>query len=661
MDDALTPAKCLKMDCAEVLCDLYCENGFATDENVRGPELCVLRAHLTHLNCFVHLLTFSLLSLTRFFVSPSLLQGCETCRCATHGETTTPAATDGGPTQGPSSTTGRASASASVTAMPSTTTAQRGDCKEECSQGQVCLQGVCVADPCLEAECEQSELCVPQPVECFTTPCPPQYTCEAKEYCDQDPCEEEQQCVPLRIACVTTPCKQFVCVNEDVCDPNPCEEGEVCSASPEYCADCPPFMCTKGSGSTTTATATDAAVEDTTTTTTTNTCDGYTCPPPPPCPAPPVGCDYEPEYHCGCMIGCGKLVCHPGNEGDPCDAERDNACAEGLVCLQGVCVADPCLEAECEQSELCVPQPVECFTTPCPPQYTCEAKEYCDQDPCEEEQQCVPLRIACVTTPCKQFVCVNEDVCDPNPCEEGEVCSASPEYCADCPPFMCTKDSGSTTTATATDAPVEDTTTTTAAAAAATTTTAAEDVVPTIIVIGQMVVSVGGAELDLTLLRAEFLRHLRQTSGGARVIDVALRIVSRGRSSTDFTVEYEVHVASTSDADAVESSISDGSVFASLTTASASFEAAGTGSTSRQPFASSGDGSSSSSGSMAYIAAGVAAGAAVALVAVVLVFVRRSHKRATMTAPYTDRESFHNALYMNPSLVGNRNDGDVDV
>ena len=467
MDDALTPAKCLKMDCAEVLCDLYCENGFATDENVRGPELCVLRAHLTHLNCFVHLLTFSLLSLTRFFVSPSLLQGCETCRCATHGETTTPAATDGGPTQGPSSTTGRASASASVTAMPSTTTAQRGDCKEECSQGQVCLQGVCVADPCLEAECEQSELCVPQPVECFTTPCPPQYTCEAKEYCDQDPCEEEQQCVPLRIACVTTPCKQFVCVNEDVCDPNPCEEGEVCSASPEYCADCPPFMCTK--------------------------------------------------------------------------------------------------------------------------------------------------------------------------------------------------DSGSTTTATATDAPVEDTTTTTAAAAAATTTTAAEDVVPTIIVIGQMVVSVGGAELDLTLLRAEFLRHLRQTSGGARVIDVALRIVSRGRSSTDFTVEYEVHVASTSDADAVESSISDGSVFASLTTASASFEAAGTGSTSRQPFASSGDGSSSSSGSMAYIAAGVAAGAAVALVAVVLVFVRRSHKRATMTAPYTDRESFHNALYMNPSLVGNRNDGDVDV
>ena len=47
MDDALTPAKCLKMDCAEVLCDLYCENGFATDENVRGPELCVLRAHLT--------------------------------------------------------------------------------------------------------------------------------------------------------------------------------------------------------------------------------------------------------------------------------------------------------------------------------------------------------------------------------------------------------------------------------------------------------------------------------------------------------------------------------------------------------------------------------------------------------------------------------------
>jgi MYXO-CTERM domain-containing protein len=118
----------------------------------------------------------------------------------------------------------------------------------ECPSGEFCVDHECVADPCVDAECDpETEYCVRECEGSGCThrcealcACPPGERCDADANCVQDLCADvectgTEKCDPATGECVTDPCFNVTC------DPGQtCYEGD-CIDDPCDNVDCPPF------------------------------------------------------------------------------------------------------------------------------------------------------------------------------------------------------------------------------------------------------------------------------------------------------------------------------------------------------------------------------------------------------------------------------------
>ncbi|EGD73284.1 hypothetical protein PTSG_05000 [Salpingoeca rosetta] len=287
----LQQPRCLEHTCSDVLCDLYCENGFKRDEN--GCEMCECKEEPCPVLRCMGPCEYG------YAVDED---GCDTCECNPAPSSSLVEPTSSSSTETTTSSTTSSTTTSFTTSMPSSSTVETtttsttsdscgdvtcpppppcpappqgcryefdykcgcivgcgnlkcksagegercvadGDVGPTCDAGLVCLHGTCQVDVCASYDCLPTHKCVPQRVECITAPCPPQPTCVAKEHCFEHPCTSDKVCVDLRIACITTPCIQYECVSKNVCQPNPCPHGHECVPSPADCADCKPYLC----------------------------------------------------------------------------------------------------------------------------------------------------------------------------------------------------------------------------------------------------------------------------------------------------------------------------------------------------------------------------------------------------------------------------------
>ncbi len=98
----------------------------------------------------------------------------------------------------------------------------------------------------------------------------------------------------------------------------------------------------------------------------------------------------------------------PGVENLPCGP--DGTCENGLVCIDEICVPDPCLEMECEGGEVCV-------------------LGSCVPESCEDRK--CPDGLVCIDGDCVSPSCANID------CDEGYLCADGRCYPTDCAGIDC--------------------------------------------------------------------------------------------------------------------------------------------------------------------------------------------------------------------------------
>ena len=141
----------------------------------------------------------------------------------------------------------------------------------------------------------------------------------------------------------------------------------------------------------------------------------------------------------GCFV-----TLDPGKEGFRCGPE--DACVEGLVCVEGLCVADPCSYTDCGPGELCLAgscHPIDCPNRSCPAEMICLDGQCvsvsCVDVVCEDDHGCANGRCYpthCEGVDCGNGVCVDGECvprsCVEVTCPEGEACANGNCYPTDC-------------------------------------------------------------------------------------------------------------------------------------------------------------------------------------------------------------------------------------
>ena len=296
---------------------------------------------------------------------------------------------------------------------------------DPCTSGTTCLQGACVGgkavacdddNPCTQDQCDAASGCVHAALD-------DGQTCD-----DADPCTEGDACQAG--ACVGTPDLDCACTLDTDCAPHDdanacngrlrCTAGQ-CRIEPESVVQCQPpaapcrlASCDVKSGQCVVTLAEDGA-----------TCDDKN-----PCTEDDV-CDR------GLCRGLpGPCVC--GGDGD-CEAFQQTGydlCQGPLICLDGVCRADPDDAVLCEAGA-----PLTCVTRACDPGTgLCGLVAHADGTPCATGDPCEPTG-ACSfggckapATGCDDANPCTEDTCDPvggcqhvpldgAACDDGDACS----------------------------------------------------------------------------------------------------------------------------------------------------------------------------------------------------------------------------------------------
>ena len=288
-------------------------------------------------------------------------------------------------------------------------------------------------DPCAANDvCPANTKCVPEPKQCVTTPCP-QFRCDkiepAGDACAvqaEGKCPPDTKCVLEPKQCFTTPCPQYRC---DKIEPKKacgcaapdavCARGETCKDN--VCQPIPPVMLPPGAADGTSycqrvggACCGVGSVCGADETCEKNQCvKKSTCGGSVPggkcwtCATLPTGKTsfFDGCNDCSCgssgIAGCTKKACDaslpdPMRCGSQCDGFQTKASEQCGVCTcdgqkmtncskcgGGSCDMDfsgnfkcsaapsACAGNDCKPGQVCVPEPKQCITTPCP-QYRCE-------------------------------------------------------------------------------------------------------------------------------------------------------------------------------------------------------------------------------------------------------------------------------------------------
>jgi hypothetical protein len=287
---------------------------------------------------------------------------------------------------------------------------QQGLCVEaECTskkpcpnKGDLCINGKCKQDPCKTIQCATDEICRPTDGKCIQ-PCAG-VTCSNGQFCKDGKCVADP--------CAATPCKAGevcdsttdpanpTCV-KNPCDAVTCKNGRVCNQQGQ-CVDDP--------------------------------CKRMKCPDP--TSQQCVAGQCVDRKACKVDSDCpGAQICLNDRCNDPnCyDTKGTNACTKGEYCLSAKCTADPCKDSnglnKCAGGEFCRRSDGQC------------AKP-CDKVQCKAGEQCVDG--ACAKDPCANIQCAVGEVCVAGTCEEekckntsackyGRFCNTVTNRCGDDP------------------------------------------------------------------------------------------------------------------------------------------------------------------------------------------------------------------------------------
>ncbi|MFO0711902.1 MAG: hypothetical protein U0353_18760 [Sandaracinus sp.] len=355
----------------------------------------------------------------------------------------------------------------------------------DCGPGQLCLGGLCQADPCAtDNPCAAPNdrcraACVPTSDPCEGVVCGPEETCVGGECfpgclpvaCEGVSCRAGHYCDPARGTCVPIqPCDaacgegstcHVSCSPRSACEGVTCADGEFCRAGaciPNPCAGvtcapgevCHDGLCTGTCGCDPACVAPDRCVAGMCTCVrrcpadavcgAPDGCGGFCTGP---CPTPGEECNpdtgtCECVPHCPADGACGAP--------DGCGGHCDGSCPSGRTCVSGSCeCGDECLapaEVACG-----VDIPATCSTgSPCSGRGTlCEAGSECLED------ACCPRCDSSRTIPCGVLIPPAMDsmgracrTCDGvgTLCERGTVCVSPPDStaptdrvcCAPCAP-----------------------------------------------------------------------------------------------------------------------------------------------------------------------------------------------------------------------------------
>ncbi len=124
----------------------------------------------------------------------------------------------------------------------------------------------------------------------------------------------------------------------------------------------------------------------------------------------------------------------PTYEGFPCNP--DNTCGHDLVCIDGICVLDPCPDVVCGEDEVCVHGTChtrDCFDRECPDGFVCMDGDCvsldCAHVSCEPGYACANgscYPTACADIDCGAGVCIDGECVDVScmdiSCPDGEIC-----------------------------------------------------------------------------------------------------------------------------------------------------------------------------------------------------------------------------------------------
>jgi hypothetical protein len=258
-------------------------------------------------------------------------------------------------------------------------------CKTNADGKSQCVAVVPPQKACDAKPCADGETCVEDPKQCLTLPCP-QYRCE-KTTCALKPCPSYQSCVDEPKQCLTTPCPQYRC--EDLPYSYRCFDCKTPGVK-SYFDGCNQCSC-QADGS--------------------ELCTKRFCPElfrdPKQCAGHCDGFQTSEDGVCGsCQcVGGEKTRCTKCGAGSTCKTNADGK----SECVAVVPPQKVCTAKSCNGGEVCVEDPKQCITTPCP-QFRCE-KITCAVKPCHDDEKCVDGPTQCITPPCPEFRCEPQGKC----------------------------------------------------------------------------------------------------------------------------------------------------------------------------------------------------------------------------------------------------------
>jgi cold shock CspA family protein len=272
-----------------------------------------------------------------------------------------------------------------------------------CQQGEVCVDGKCIANPCDSVKCAVGEICVAG--KCETERCTAKNPCKHGRLCN----EEKNRCMDDPCAGVKCPDSKQICRLGQCVPPNQCIFDADCPGS-DLCiknkcidpgcfqnSDCPSGEKCEGGF-----------------------CRGESC--------KDKKCA-DGEFCRGgqCVASCAGIFCATGEScidgkcvKDSCPGRwPDNKkCDAGDVCYNGKCIADLCTKTSCKSGRVCGVQ--RCVTDPCAG-VTCKAGETCKEGQCSGDVNCkldtdCPGDSVCQGGKCAAAGCFREG------CAKGEIC-----------------------------------------------------------------------------------------------------------------------------------------------------------------------------------------------------------------------------------------------
>ncbi|MCB9644677.1 MAG: hypothetical protein H6728_16505 [Myxococcales bacterium] len=274
-----------------------------------------------------------------------------------------------------------------------------GSCSTvQCPTGQTCVDGACQADPCANQQCAAGQVCVAG-------------TCEAEQCSASNACKHGRICRTDTNRCESDPCLNVSCPNT----------GEVCRfgqcVAPPSCAfdqDCPSTnLCVNGKCVSSQCSSTNPCPQG-------KRCSNGQCADDlctnKQCPA---------DTFCNngqCVDSCAGVFCPQGkicNNGqctdDPC---ANKQCATGEICQNGMCIPNNCQTNSCKDGRKCIGD--RCVDDPCLG-ITCPTGQTCSQGQCTGDKACQHDATCGADGVCLNKLCAPKS-CYPSDCPQGELC-----------------------------------------------------------------------------------------------------------------------------------------------------------------------------------------------------------------------------------------------